>query len=90
MDTQNLYKRLQELHRELQQIESVDENERRALEQLMADIQELQERKEGQPIQRYSRLSERLKDGVAQLEASHPNVTMLMSQVIDRLAKMGI
>ena len=90
MDTQHLYERLQQLHQELQQIESVDENERRALEQLMADIREIQEKEQGHSIQKYSRLGERLRDSVAQLEASHPTVTMTMGQVIDTLAKMGI
>lgn len=90
MDAQHLQERLQKLHRELQQIESFDENERQALQQLMTDIQELLEQREGHPIQKYSRLGERLKEGVAQLEASHPTVTMLMGQAIDMLAKMGI
>ncbi len=90
METQQLHERLQQLHKELQRIESVDEHERKALEQLMADIQELQEKSEGHPTQKYSRLGERLRDSVAQLEASHPTVTMLMGQAIDMLAKMGI
>jgi len=31
-----------------------------------------------------------LKDAVAQLEAFHPEATLLMRQVIDQLAYMGI
>jgi predicted transcriptional regulator len=90
MDAQHLHARLRQLHKELQQIESVDTDERRALQQLMADIHEILEKEEGHPIQKYSQLSEQLRDNVAQLEASHPTVTMLMGQVIDTLAKMGI
>jgi hypothetical protein len=90
MDAQHLHARLHQLHKELQQIESVDADERRALQQLMADIHEILEKEEEHPIQKYSRLNERLRDNVAQLEASHPTVTMLMGQVIDTLAKMGI
>ena len=90
MDAQQLHARLDQLHKELQQIESVDADERRALQQLMADIHEILEKEEGHPIQKYRQLSERLRDNVAQLEASHPTVTMLMGQVIDTLAKMGI
>ena len=90
MDAQHLHARLRQLHEALQQIESVDTDERRALQQLMADIHEILEKEEGQPIQKYSQLSERLRDNVAQLEASHPTVTMLMGQVIDTLANMGI
>ena len=90
MDAQHLHARLQRLHKELSQIESVDAHEKRALQQLMADIHEILEREEGHPIQKYGQLSERLRDNIAQLEASHPTVTMLMGQVIDTLAKMGI
>lgn len=90
MDAQHLHARLRQLHEELQKIESVDTDERRALQQLMADIHEILEKEEGHPIQKYSQLSERLRDNVAQLEASHPTVTMLMGQVIDTLATMGI
>ena len=46
MDKQQLDKRLRELHGELKNIESVDEEERQILEQLMTDIQEIFEQKE--------------------------------------------
>jgi len=36
------------------------------------------------------RLGEGLKEGIELFEASHPQATMLMGQVIDALAKMGI
>jgi hypothetical protein len=90
MDAQHLHARLHQLHKELQQIESVDSEERRALQELMADIHEVLAKEEGLPIQKYGQLSERLRDNIAQLEASHPTVTMLMGQVIDTLGKMGI
>ena len=56
----------------------------------MADeIQVLLKRDE---IQRhhYTSLSERLNDVVAKLEASHPQITLLMRQTIDSLAYLGI
>ena len=90
MDTQHLHARLQQLHKELQHIESVDSDERRALQQLVADIKEILEREETDATEEYGQLSERLKDNLARLEASHPTVTMLTGQVIDILAKMGI
>lgn len=90
MDKQQLQERLQRLHAELQQIESVDPRGRRALEQLSADIQELLENGPEHERHKYSKLGERLRDGVEHFEASHPKVTMLMGQVADILAKMGI
>jgi uncharacterized coiled-coil DUF342 family protein len=90
MDTQNLREQLEQLHRELQQVRPVKDTDRRTLQQLMADIKVLLEQRDGYPMEKYSGLAERLKEGVAQLEASHPTVTMLMGQTIEMLAKMGI
>ena len=90
MDTKHLHARLQQLHEELQHIGSVDGDEKRALQQLVTDIHEILEKAQERPTEEYSQLSERLKDNLARLEASHPTVTLLMGQVIDILAKMGI
>jgi hypothetical protein len=89
MDKQNLHDRLEQLHREMQEIESIDQNERHTLDQLIADIRKLQEQSEGHTSHEYSRLRDRLKGSVARLEASHPTVTLVMGQVIDQLARWG-
>jgi hypothetical protein len=85
-----LHNRLEQLHDELQQIESVNEAERQVLEKLMSDIRKLTEAGEGEQHPAYDRLGEGLKEGIELFEASHPRATMLMGQVIDALAKMGI
>jgi len=85
-----LHNRLEQLHDELQQIESVDEAERQILQKVMSDIKKLIEGGEGQQRPAYDRLGEGLREGIELLEASHPRATMLMGQVIDALAKMGI
>lgn len=90
MDKQQLQERLELLHAELQQVESVDPRAQRTLEQLSADISELLDHSGAHESHKYGTLSERLRDGVEHFEASHPKVTMLMGQVIDILAKMGI
>lgn len=89
MDKQHLDKRLQELHGELSQIKSVDENERQTLQQLMADIQEILEKEE------YSQshsgpFEERLKYAIELFGVSHPRITSLMGQIADMLARIGI
>ena len=89
MDKQTLRGRLEELHAELQQVESVDVNERELLQNLASDVQEVLRREDDRP-QHYSGLGARLKEAVAQLEASHPRATLLMREVIDQLAFMGI
>jgi hypothetical protein len=90
MDKQALREQLAELHAELQQVESLDVNEREMLQNLAKDVQELLRREDDRTPQHYSSLGERLREAVAQVEASHPRATMLMRQVIDQLAYMGI
>ena len=89
MDKQKLRRQLEQLHAELQQVESRDSNEREMLQKLAKDVREILERGE-EHTQHYSGLGEQLRESVAQLEASHPRVTMLMRQAIDQLAYMGI
>jgi DNA repair exonuclease SbcCD ATPase subunit len=90
MDNQQLHERLQELHSELQRIDSLDENGARVLRQLSDDIQELLDHSREHAEHKYKTLGERLRNGIDLLEASHPEVTMLMGQAADVLAKMGI
>jgi hypothetical protein len=89
MDKQTLRAQLQELHAELQQVESLDVNEREMLQNLARDVQDIL-RREDDRTQHYSSLGDQLREVVAQVEASHPRVTMLMRQVIDHLAYLGI
>lgn len=90
MDKQQLHKRLEELHTELQQVDSVDASERETLQTLRSDIQELLAQKESASSHQYKSLAERLREDIEKLEASHPQATMLMGQVVDLLAKIGI
>ena len=90
MDKQQLHSRLQELHGELQQIESVDEGQQQLLQALMSDIKKLTEKGEAAGRDVPDRLGEGLKEGIELFEASHPRATMLMGQVVDALSKMGI
>ncbi len=89
MNRVELHHQLEQLHDELQQIDSVDESGRQLLQTLMSDIQKLIDSKESEKYVS-NRLGEGLKDGIELFEASHPRATMLMAQVIDALQKMGI
>jgi len=89
MDKERLQTTLKQLHGELQQIESVDEKERQILQKLMSDIKKLLEVGESDS-HHVARLDEGLREGIELLEASHPRASMLMGQVIDVLAKIGI
>lgn len=89
MDRQELHSKLKDLHSELRQVESLDDSERATLESVAKDIQEILEKGHDE-THNYSGLGDRLKDAVAQLEASHPRATMSMREVIDQIAFMGI
>ncbi|HWO00195.1 MAG TPA: DUF4404 family protein [Blastocatellia bacterium] len=90
MDKQQFHNTLDQLHVELQQIESVDQKERQTLQKLMSDIKRLLDEGESNQHQVYDRLGEGLREGIELLEASYPRATLLMGQVIDALAKIGI
>lgn len=90
MNKQQLDSALEQLHTELQKIESVDEYQGQILQKLLSDIQKLSGSREGDEETAYDRLGEGLREGIELFEASHPRVTMLMGQVVDALAKLGI
>ena len=89
MDKQELHEKLERLHAELNRAESSDTNQREILQQVVTDIQKMLAR-QGETTEQYRGLRERLKEAVAQLEASHPEATLRMRQVIDQLSYMGI
>ena len=88
MNKKQLHEKLQQLHAELDQVECSD-NQREILQKVASDIQELLARQE-EGAEHYRHLGERLKEAVAQLEASHPEATLRIRQVIDQLAYLGI
>jgi hypothetical protein len=89
MTNEELRAQLLELHTELQKPDALDPQQRDLLEALSIDIDQLLQRDDNQP-HHYRGLSERLTQSVAQLEASHPKITLLMRRAIDSLAYLGI
>lgn len=89
MDERQLRGELERLHAELRNSGSEDEGQRETLRALTADVEELLGRQDSGP-HHYMSLRERLRESVAQLEASHPDATLLMRQLIDSLSYLGI
>jgi hypothetical protein len=87
MDKQQLHEKVELLHAELDQLERPDSNQREILQKVARDIQDMLARQEEL---HYRDLGERLKEAVAQLEASHPETILRIRQVIDQIAYMGI
>ena len=89
MDHQQLRSDLRKLHNELRSIESLDKEEHDMLRLLESDIEELLARDDDNlKAARDSR--QRLSEALAQVEASHPRVALLMRQVVDSLAYLGV
>ena len=89
MDNETLRAQLEQLHGELGQTETVDERQRELLQTLENDIQELLGREQNEP-HHYRSLRARLNEAVAHLEASHPQISLLMRHAIDSLAYLGV
>lgn len=90
MEQQQLHERLKQLHTELQQIDSLDDDSRAMLQKLEGDIQALLNASEGERPHLYQGFGERLREGIERFEASHPNLALTMGQLADMLAKIGI
>ncbi len=89
LDREKLRSDLEKLHNELRQIESVDERERAMLCTLDSDIEKLLSGETDElPVDRETR--ERLSEGLAFIEASHPRITLLLRQMVDSLAYLGV
>ena len=89
MEHQQLRSDLRRLHNELRSIESLDKEEHEMLRLLESDIEELLARDDDNlKAARDSR--QRLSEALAQVEASHPRVALLMRQVVDSLAYLGV
>ena len=89
MDHQKLRNDLQKLHVELRAINSVDEEEEKMLRLLESDIEELLARDDDN-LKTDQGSRQRFSEALAQVEASHPRVALLMRQVVDSLAYLGV
>ncbi|HUE98970.1 MAG TPA: DUF4404 family protein [Anaerolineales bacterium] len=86
---QNLHELLEKLHHELEQIDVTDESERERLRHLDADIRSLLQRS-GEKAETDEPMLERLQDAMDHFETSHPNLTMMLSQMMTILSNAGI
>jgi chromosome segregation ATPase len=85
MNSERLRRILEQLHAELASTDTVDSELRKRLQELRSEVSEAMKR-EHPPAS----LRDRLEDGVAQFEASHPTVARRMAEVIDTLALYGL
>jgi hypothetical protein len=89
MNKENLHQELERLHAELEQLDSLEESDREKLSLLAQDIRRILDYR-GTDERHYQSLIDRVKDVVPELEAAHPKTTLLMRQVLDQIAYLGI
>jgi uncharacterized phage infection (PIP) family protein YhgE len=83
---QKLRELLQQLHDELKQLESVDEDGREMLSHLNADIQQFLDPTQENP----ETLLERLQNAIDHFQIDHPALTAALSQMLNTLNNAGI
>ena len=83
---QKLRELLQQLHDELKQIETVDDDGREMLSHLNADIQQFLDPARENP----ESFLERLQSAIDHFQVEHPDITTALSQMLNTLNNAGI
>lgn len=90
MDNEELRKLLHQLHDEIENTRTVDEKDSELLRDLEGDIRAILDRSEENPVQLHPSFIQRLEGTLYQFEATHPDLTMLISKLLDSLSNVGI
>jgi hypothetical protein len=87
MKDQKLARLLEQLHKEIEGIDSVDEKGRELLRALSEDINDLLERAEGKHP---ASMLERIGQAMEHFEVSHPDLTAALANLSTILSNAGI
>jgi len=89
MPEKRLRQLVDSLHEELAGTESVPEQDRERLRELTGDIETLLGEDEAASRQRASAIGP-LEEAAARFESEHPRLAMVLGELVDTLAKLGI
>jgi predicted nucleic acid-binding Zn-ribbon protein len=89
MTDQNLRELLEKLHYELEHVEVTDEAGQERLRHLREDIRRLRERSD-ENEETDEPMLERLQDSIDHFEDTHPDLTLMISQMMTILSNAGI
>jgi ElaB/YqjD/DUF883 family membrane-anchored ribosome-binding protein len=90
LDDKELRKLLDQLHDEINNTKTIDDKGRELLSDLESDIHALLERSGSTPEQSQSTLVQRLESALDHFEVTHPDLTMLISRLLESLSNAGI
>jgi hypothetical protein len=83
-----LSRALEKLRLEIEALDTADEESRRKLEQLVADLESKLENPEDTEL--HEDLTDQLRDSMLEFEVSHPRLTSIMNDIMMKLSNMGI
>ena len=81
---------LQQLHDEIKNTQTVDEKGRELLQDLDGDIHALLERSEEHPVQVHPTIIKTLESTLSHFEVTHPELTTLVSKLLETLSNAGV
>ena len=90
MDENDSRKLLQQIHEEINNLKDVDENSSSLLRDIDGDIRALLERSKEHPMQVHPSVVQRLESGLSYFEVTHPELTTLISKLLDTLSNAGV
>ncbi len=90
MENKELDELLHKLHDEIQKTQSIDDKGSELLRDLEGDIRTLLEKSRGGSLQIHPSIQQRLELAVNHFEVSHPDLTTLISNLLDSLSSAGI
>jgi hypothetical protein len=90
MDNNELDELLHKLHDEIQKTRSIDDKGSELLRDLEGDIRTLLEKSQGGTLQVHPSIQQRLELAVNHFEVSHPDLTTLITNLLDSMSSAGI
>ena len=89
MDDQGLRNLLEQLHKEIEHTQSVDQKGLELLRDLDVDIRDLLSRSVADQPTEHTLLG-RLEESISYLEVTHPTLTNTLSKILESLSNAGI
>jgi hypothetical protein len=90
MDNKEFRNQLHQLHEEIKNTRTVDEKGSELLRDLEVDIRDLLERSGENLVPLHPSIVQRLEAALSHFEVTHPELTMLISKLLDSLSNAGI
>jgi hypothetical protein len=90
MENQKLPSLIKKLQEEIQNAKIINENDKKQLLQLEVELREILKQTMGNQEKIQSTTLISLETGINQFEARHPDLTRLISQLLDDLSNAGI